>query len=681
MRRSTRSSTPVVPAARPDAPTGEAGETRETGEVDETGAPRPFAAAAHADRERADPLEAAPPRGAARRLLRSVLGPGARRLRLAALVVLLQQAAAQAGPVAVAVTIDRAIPALRAGDARPLAAVAAGYAGCVLAAGLLQRTFIRLSVQVGQHAVAELRLRLFAHLQAQSVEFHDTHASGTLASRASSDVEAVRSLFDSGIDQIVTAAVSLVYISSILLVLDWRLGCAAVAAMAPIHWTMRSFRRRSLQVYRRRSGAAAAASADMSESFAGIRTVQAFRLERANERRFGRLNQRHRNENRQAEREMARYVTSSRLVANTAVAGLVLWGGYRVASGAMELGSYAGVVLYLRDLYDKPLRLGGVLDAYQSATASLGKIAVLLSTEPTVAEPARPAPLPAPARQPGGRRVRYDDVTFAYRDGPDVLRGFALDIPAGQTVALIGPSGGGKSTLAGLLARVHDPTGGRVLLDGIDLRSLAASDLRNGVVMVPQEGFLFSGTIAENIAFARPDATFDEIRRAAEAIGAHPFIAALHDGYRTQVGGRGGRLSSGERQLISLARVLLVDPSVIVLDEATSVIDIPSERAVRTAMRAVFQGRTALVIAHRMSTIRIADRVLVLSGGRIVDDRTPAELAAEYGPSPQDLLSGRVAHPANVPTATPRKAVPGSANTDPASGSAPGRSPSDAEVT
>jgi ATP-binding cassette subfamily B protein len=623
MRWSTRISTSAAPPTRPDDPAGAAD------------IPHGLAAAAASDGEMTDLLEATPPRGAARRLLRSVLGPNARRLWPAALVVLLQQAAALAGPVIVAVTIDRAIPALRADDARPLIVVGSAYACCVIAAGLLQSMFIRLSVRVGQDVVAELRARLFSHLQAQSLEFHEEHASGTLASRASSDVEAVRSLFDSGIDQIITAAVSLVYISSILLVLDWRLGCAALAAMAPIYWTMRSFRGRSLQVYQRRSTAAAAASADMSETFAGIRTVQAFGLERSNERRFTRLNQRHRKENRQTELEMARYVTSSRLVANIAVAGLVLWGGYRVASGTMELGTYAGVVLYLRDLYDKPLRLGGVLDAYQSATASLGKIAVLLAIEPTVVEPAHPASLPALPRHRAGRQVNYADVSFAYRDGRDVLRGFDLDIPAGQTIALIGPSGGGKSTLAKLLARLHDPTGGHVLLDGVDLRSLSMNDLRNGVVMVPQESFLFSGTIAENIALARPDATLDEIQRAAEAIGAHRFIAALQDGYQTDVGGRGGRLSSGERQLITLARVFLVNPSVIVLDEATSVIDVPSERAVQTAMRAVFKGRTALVIAHRLSTIQIADRVLVLSNGHVIDDCTPADLTGEGGLSPQ----------------------------------------------
>ncbi|MGW5355805.1 ABC transporter ATP-binding protein [Streptomyces sp. NPDC004031] len=570
--------------------------------------------------------------GAAWRLLRSALGPDAGRLRPAVVVVLLQQAAALAGPVFVALAVDRGIPALRGGDAAPLVAVAAGCACCAVAAGLLQRVFVRLSVGVGQNVVAELRIRLFAHLQAQSVAFHDEHHAGTLASRASGDVETVRELFESGVDQIVTAAVSLVYVSVVLLVLDWQLGAVALAALLPVHRTMRSFRRRSLDVYHRRSTAAAAVAADMSETFAGIRTVRAFGRETANERRFALLNRRHREENRRAQLEMARYVTSSRLVANTAVAGLALWGGYRVAAGTLALGSYAGIVLCLRDLYDRPLRLGGVLDAYQAATASLGKIAALLAVRPDVAEPAEPVPLPALPAHRTGRQVRYEGVRFAYPGGPEVLSGFTLDIPAGQTVALVGASGGGKSTLAKLLARFHDPTGGRVLLDGIDLRSLAGTDLRRGVVMVPQEGFLFSGTVADNIALARPGATPEEIRRAAEATGADRFVAALPDGYRTAVGDRGGRFSSGERQLIALSRVFLVDPGVIVLDEATAALDIPGERAVRDAMRAVFRGRTALVVAHRPSTVRVADRVVVLADGRVVEDCAPAELRGWPGP-------------------------------------------------
>jgi ATP-binding cassette subfamily B protein len=583
--------------------------------------------------EQADPLEAPVPKGAAGRLLRSALGSDKRRLWLAIAAVLLQQAAALAGPVLVAVTIDWAIPALRDRNAVPLIIVVSGYACCMVFAGRLQSVFVRLSVEVGQMVLNELRVRVFAHIQAQSAEFHGTHSTGALASRATGDIEAVRELFESGIDQIVTAAVSLVYVSSVLLVLDWQLGVAALGAMLPVYWTMRVFRKRSLPVYRQRSDAAAAVAGDMSETFAGIRTVQAFRRERANDQRFALLNRRLGEENRRAGMEMARYVTYSRLVANIAIAGLVLWGGFRVASGTLALGSFAGAVLYLRDLYDSPLQLGGVLDSYQSATASLQKIAGLLAIEPGVAEPARPATLPRLAADRVGRRVRYDDVAFAYRGSGEVLSGFSLDIPAGQTVALVGPSGGGKSTLAKLLARFHDPTSGRVLLDGVDLRCVSTADLRRSVVMVPQENFLFSGTVAENIALARPDATAEEIRHAAAAIGADAFIAALCDGYNTDVGGGGSRFSAGQRQLIALARVFLVNPSVIVLDEATSAIDIPSERAVQDAMRTVLRGRTALVIAHRLSTIEIADRVLVLVDGRVVEDCTPAEFVGGQGRS------------------------------------------------
>lgn len=580
-----------------------------------------------------DPLEALAPRGASRRLLRQVLGSDIRRLWLAGGVVLLQQAAGLAGPLLVAVTIDRAIPALRGDDPTPLVAIAVAYAICTFAAGLLQNVFVRLSVRVGQNALSVLRMRIFTHIQAQGVAFHESHASGALASRATNDVEAVRELFESGVEEIVTAVVSLFYISAVLLLLDWRLGLAALAALVPIYGTMRSFRSRSLQVYHRRSTAAAAVAGDMSETFAGIRTVQAFQRESTNEARFAVLNELHRKQNQRAGIEMARYVTWSRLVANTAVAALVFWGGYRVASGTLGLGIYAGVVLYLRDLYDKPLRLGGVLDTYQSAAASLGRIASLLAIEPTVVEPTNTTALPALADLMVGRRVSFRAVNFAYRHDRQVFRDFDLEVPAGQTIALIGPSGGGKSTLAKLLTRFYDPTGGQVFIDGVNLRSLSTSQLRSAVVILPQENTLFPGTVAQNIALARPDASLQDIQGAAEATGAHRFISTLRDGYETDVGSGGGRFSAGQRQLIALARVFLVNPSVIVLDEATSAIDIPSERAVQEAMRVVLHGRTALVIAHRLSTIQIADRVLVLADGCVVEDCSAADLVSGRGQS------------------------------------------------
>jgi ATP-binding cassette subfamily B protein len=329
--------------------------------------------------------------------------------------------------------------------------------------------------------------------------------------------------------------------------------------------------------------------------------------------------------------EMASYVTGSRLVANTAVALIVLWGAYRVAEGSLELGVLAAAVLYLRRLYDPIDRLGMFLNSYQSAAASLEKIAGLLAQTPSVPEPSAPKPLPRSASEQPGREVVFDQVRFGYRTGGEVLPRFDLTMPAGQTVAVVGSTGAGKSTLAKLLARFYDPSEGRVLLDGVDLRELTVADLRRGVVMVTQEAFLFSGSVAENIAIGRPDATREEIERAAKAIGAHDFISALPEGYDTDVRKRGGRISAGQRQLVAFARALLADPAVLILDEATSSLDIPGERAVQRAMATVLQGRTAVVIAHRLSTVEIADRVLVMEHGRIVEDGSPAELIAGTG--------------------------------------------------
>jgi ATP-binding cassette subfamily B protein len=384
-------------------------------------------------------------------------------------------------------------------------------------------------------------------------------------------------------------------------------------------------------IYSARSTAIASVIVKFAETINGIRPVQAFRRERINDTEFERLNQQHCRTNGDALLEMARYVVGSRLVANTAVAGIVLWGAYRVASGMLALGVLAAAVLYLRRLYDPIDRLGMFLNSYQSAAASLEKIAGLLAQTPTVPEAANPRELPARAGENPGRDVAFDSVRFAYRTGGEVLPRFDLTIPAGQTVAVVGSTGAGKSTLAKLLARFYDPTDGRVLLDGTDLRDLATPELRRGVVMVTQEAFLFSGTVAENIVIGRPEASREEIERAAKAIGAHDFISGLPDGYDTDVRKRGGRISAGQRQLVAFARALLADPAVLLLDEATSSLDIPGERAVQRAMDTVLHGRTAVVIAHRLSTVEIADRVLVMEHGRIVEDGSPSELIGGTG--------------------------------------------------
>ncbi|MEU1630550.1 ABC transporter ATP-binding protein [Streptomyces sp. NPDC020096] len=571
------------------------------------------------------------PKGASRALLRELVRPYRARAWLAAVVLVVQQAAVQAGPLIVAYAIDRAIPALRGHDKGPLIATAVGYIGCALLAGVLQRAFIRVSGAVSQDVLLDMRGRIFGHAQALGLDFHERYTSGRIIARATSDVEAFRELLAEGLQELLNVALSVLYIGLVLMYLDWRLGLFALATALPLAWVMRSFRRRSRRVYTRRSAAIATVIVRFTETMNGIRPVQAFRRERANDAAFAELNRTHESANGDAILEMGRFNVKSWLIANTSVALVVLWGGYRVASGSLELGVLAAFVLYLRRLYAPIDPLGMFLNSWQSAAASLEKIAGLLSQRPSVPEPARPRALSVQAGDRPGRAVAFEGVRFGYRTGGEVLPPFDLAIPAGQTVAVVGATGAGKSTLAKLLCRFYDPSGGRVTLDGVDLRELAMPELRRGVVMVTQESFLFSGTVAENIALGNPDATAAEIEAAAKAIGAHDFIAALPDGYDTDVRKRGGRISAGQRQLVAFARALLADPAVLILDEATSSLDVPSERAVQQAMDTVLHGRTAVIIAHRLSTVEIADRVLVMESGRIVEDGPPTELIGGSG--------------------------------------------------
>ncbi|WP_097869155.1 ABC transporter ATP-binding protein [Streptomyces sp. rh34] len=572
----------------------------------------------------------APP-GATRALLFSLLAPMRGRVAVSALLLLVQQVAMQAGPLLVAYAIDSGVPAFRDHDYGPLVAVAIAYALCSVGAGVLQYGFVRAAARINQDVLLDLRGRIFRHAQALSVDFHERYTSGRLISRSTTDVESLRELLGEGLQELIGVVLSFVSIALVLLWLDLGIGSIATLSFVPLYLLVRVYRRRASVAFTARSTAIAAVIVKFAETMNGIRPVQAFRRERSNDTVFTALNTRHERANGDAILEMARYVIGSRLIANTAVAGMVLWGAYRVADGTLALGVLAAAVLYIRRLYDPIDRLGMFLNSYESAAASLTKIAGLLAQTPNVPETDRPKELPPRSGDLPGREVTFDGVRFAYRTGGEVLPTFDLHIPAGRTVAVVGSTGAGKSTLARLLARFYDPTEGRVLLDGTDLRDLDTAELRRGVVMVTQEAFLFSGTVAENIAIGRPDATREEIEHAAKAIGAHDFITALPDGYDTDVRKRGGRISAGQRQLVAFARALLANPAVLILDEATSSLDVPGERAVQRAMDTVLHGRTAVVIAHRLSTVEIADRVLVMEHGRIVEDGAPAELIGGTG--------------------------------------------------
>ncbi|MEV4938308.1 ABC transporter ATP-binding protein [Streptomyces zaomyceticus] len=571
----------------------------------------------------------APP-GATGALLRSLLAGHRARVATAALVLLVKEGAVQAGPLLVAYAIDRGVPAFRAGDHGPVLAVGLGYLLCASLSGLLQYVFVRGAARINQDVLLDLRGRIFRHAQVLSVDFHERYTSGRLISRSTTDVESLRELLSEGLQELIGVLLSFVSIAAVLLWLDLGIGAVAVASFVPLHLLVRLYRRRAGAVYAERSTAIAGVIVKFAETMNGIRPVRAFRREAINDAEFAALNHRHERSNGDALLEMARYVVGSRLVANTAVAGMCLWGAHRVASGSLQLGVLAAAVLYMRRLYDPIDRLGMFLNSYESAAASLTKIAGLLAQEPGVPETATPRPLPDRSGSPG-REVVFDGVRFAYRTGGEVLPTMDLTIPAGQTVAVVGATGAGKSTLAKLLARFYDPTDGAVRLDGVDLRDLSTPELRRGVVMVTQEAFLFSGTVAENIAIGRPDASRAEIEEAARAIGAHEFITALPDGYDTDVRKRGGRISAGQRQLVAFARALLADPAVLILDEATSSLDVPGEQAVQRAMDTVLAGRTAVVIAHRLSTVEVADRVLVMESGRVVEDGTPSDLVTGEG--------------------------------------------------
>ena len=566
-----------------------------------------------------------------RRLLQDLLRPHRAWCAAILLLIAIANLAALAGPWLVGVGIDR-IPQLDHNHAAgPLIVVIVAFAVTVGVQAAATRTYIGAIGRLGAEVVTDLRRRLFAHFLRLPVSFHERYTSGRVISRQVSDIDSISDLFEEGLDSLVSALLSLLLVGAGMLLLDWPLALVVLVGFGPLTWLTVWFRRESANAYRRTRETIAQVIVYFVETFGGIRAVQAFRGERRNQDIFGELNSEYAAASLRSSRLIAIYSPGITLVGNLAIGAVLLYGGLRVIDGGMKVGVLVTFVLYLQRFFDPLQDLSQFYNTFQSAAAALEKISGVLDEEPAVPEPDEPVALPAPAGQARtGRAVKFDGVRFGYRDAP-VLPGLDLTIPAGQTVALVGATGAGKTTIARLMARFYDPGQGRVLLDGVDLRQLSEQSLRNEVVLITQENFLFSGCIADNIELGKPGATRAEIEAAARAIGAHEFIRLLPAGYDEQVGKHGGRLSAGQRQLISFTRAFLAAPAVLVLDEATSLLDIPTEQLVQRALRTILAGRTALIIAHRLSTVQIADRVLMISDGRIVEDGPPERLLAEHG--------------------------------------------------
>jgi ATP-binding cassette, subfamily B, bacterial len=561
-----------------------------------------------------------------RRLIASLLRPYRRAVVVTVSMIVIQSLAALAGPWLVGVAIDDGIPPLlHSHDSAPLFTYAGLFAGAVIVQAITTQMFVTMTGRVGQRVVLELRQRLFAHCLTLDVAFHEDYTSGRIISRQTSDMEAISDLFDEGLDALISAILTLLLVGTSMLLLNWQLGLVVLAGFIPLLWLTTWFRRESAVAYRKTREGIALVIVHFVETFGGIRAVQAFRREPRNAEIFAALGQDYAISSRRAARLIAIYGPSITLTGNVLTGVVLAYGGLLAIDGDVKVGVLATFVLYLGRFFQPMQDVAQFYNVFQSAASALEKISGLLEQGSTV--PAPEVPLSLPPRESGlsGRAVRFESVRFAYREAV-VLPGLELTIPAGQTVALVGETGAGKTTIARLIGRFYDPRAGRVSLDDVDLRDVCDADLRSEVLVITQENFLFEGSVADNVRLGRPSASLAEVQEACAAIGAAGFIEALPDGYDTPVGKRGGRLSAGQRQLVSFARAFLAGPSVLVLDEATSLLDIPSERQVQAALQTVLAGRTAVIIAHRLSTVAIADRVLVLSGGTVVEDGSPADL-------------------------------------------------------
>lgn len=589
-------------------------------------------------REQMSPQERAETRERSMALLRQMLRPHRGALALSIISVLLVSGSSAIAPILIARVLDSSIEPLKQGDVSPLLTLLAFFVAATAVTAIFSWVNVAYTVRVSLGVVVYLRKRVFRHAQSLSVSFHERYTSGKVISRLTSDIDTVRSFLDSGISQLAITLLSMVISAVAIFLLDWRIGLFMLVMGVPIYFLTRWFQKTAVPVFRTMRTESAHLTSRFVETFTGIRAVKAFGAEAQMRSEYAQASERYRLAVMDSVKIFGVYSPVLMLLGNVFIAGALVLGGYAVLGGTMQIGTLLALVIYANRVFEPVMQLSEFYNMFQSAMSALEKLSSFLAEEPEVAEPEHPheravesATAEGASGTIHGALVELDSAVFGYTSDRHALKETSLRIEPGTTVALVGATGAGKSTIAKLVARFYDVSAGQVRIDGVDVRQLADAQLRREVLMLTQEVFLFSASILENIRMGNPQASDEQVKAAAKAVGADAFIERLRDGYESQLGRGGITLSAGQRQLVSFARVFLANPRVLILDEATASLDIPSERAVQAALRTVLAGRTALVIAHRLSTVLGADHVLVIHEGSVVEDGSPQQLIASGG--------------------------------------------------
>lgn len=595
-------------------------------------------------REQMSPQERAETRERSMALLRQMLRPHRGALALSIISVLLVSGSSAIAPILIARVLDSSIEPLKQGDVSPLLTLLVFFVAATAVTAIFSWVNVAYTVRVSLGVVVYLRKRVFRHAQSLSVSFHERYTSGKVISRLTSDIDTVRSFLDSGISQLAITLLSMVISAVAIFLLDWRIGLFMLVMGVPIYFLTRWFQKTAVPVFRTMRTESAHLTSRFVETFTGIRAVKAFGAEAQMRSEYAQASERYRLAVMDSIKIFGVYSPVLMLLGNVFIAGALVLGGYAVLGGTMQIGTLLALVIYANRVFEPVMQLSEFYNMFQSAMSALEKLSSFLAEEPEVAEPEHPHERAVESVAESatgvtegasgtvqGALVELDSAVFGYTSDRHALKETSLRIEPGTTVALVGATGAGKSTIAKLVARFYDVSSGQVRIDGVDVRQLADVQLRREVLMLTQEVFLFSASILENIRMGNPQASDEQVKAAAKAVGADAFIERLREGYESQLGRGGITLSAGQRQLVSFARVFLANPRVLILDEATASLDIPSERAVQAALRTVLAGRTALVIAHRLSTVLGADRVLVIHEGSVVEDGSPQQLIASGG--------------------------------------------------